>query len=152
MLLSFSSVIQNPYQASDGENVTVCCALFVSNDSERFTSIEIFFIIGDINDFIPKYIIDSNITYNGIDLSRFIANAPLGNSNNVNGSITLLSYNSSTDKDLRMGCYNKVRPIGASMSHSFNQTLRLIGMLVFVYSSRYLVDVMCFVLKDVSIY
>ena len=68
-----------------------------------------------------------NTTQNGIDLSRFNVDAPLGNSTYVTGSITLLSYNSSTDKDLRMGCHARIKAVNeTSISEQFIRTIRLV--------------------------
>ena len=120
---SGTSVTQNPDYACEGEDVTVSCVQTVPNDGYRFTSREISFVIGN-NILIFKHTIKSNALH-GMDLSRFTADTPLGNSTYVTGSITLLSFNSSTDENLRMGCDNKIRASGASMSEYFARTLRL---------------------------
>ena len=67
---------------------------------------------------------DGDGTTNGINLTRFTADAPIGNIARVTGSITLLSYEA-YDEGLLMGCRNDITKSEGISKKPFFETLNL---------------------------
>ena len=127
IFLSDTSIMQNPPLACEGEKINVSCVLSVPNIGDEFTAYVISFNINGItNPLITCPLMDHAVQCNSIDISRFMSDAPDGSYTSVSGSITFF-YNSSTDKNLTIGCMNIINYGEKTDSENFAQKLQVSG-------------------------
>ena len=107
-----------------GDSITVSCVLNVPTPGDTFISRNTMFIIRNTSNPILERLVNGCGNINGVDLSRFTADAPTGdNITNVTGSITLLFY-LTYDEGLIIGCRNDYTSNGSDIIPFF-ETLRL---------------------------
>ena len=100
--MSVGTATQEPALACVGEMVTVTCDLNVPSPDDDFISLRAYFIVGT-STALTLATVNGNTTQGGVDLSRLTADAPVGTTKNVQGTLTLMSY-TLADNGLRLGC------------------------------------------------
>ena len=101
-VMSVGTTNQQPALACVGDAVTVSCNLSVPDPNDSFISLRTDFLVGTSAALTPA-VVNGDTMSGGVDLSRLTADAPLGTTKNVQGSLTLLSY-TLADNGLLLGC------------------------------------------------
>ena len=100
--MSVGTATQEPALACVGEMVTVTCDLNVPDPNDDFVALRTNFLIGT-STALHLATVNGNTMQGGVDLSRLTADAPVGTTKNVQGTLTLMSY-TLADNGLRLGC------------------------------------------------
>ena len=116
-----------PQFACVGERITINCSLSLPGPNDVFSSLDATYIVGDDDNPIPPYIVNSASTSGGVDLSKLTAVSVFDNGTYVEGRLILLSYQPE-DNNTRLGCENEYRINGDPNNRdSVNDTLFLKG-------------------------